>query len=147
MLYRQVVPGVVGMSGAANAEAALKKQIAIQTFRTKLIRMANRPSQGTASPVRPLFGKPSRGNGGLETAVPCSMIRKCCESSHCSFWLFARLALQASLLHPTAMLLLWCGMECAQILSARKPLPRFGSLHVKELLFAIIMRFIPARHR
>jgi len=79
MLYRHVVPGVVGTSGAANAEVMLREQTARQIFFTKLVRNINRTT--TLEVVKGMGVSRGRAfdagkHGGLETAAPCSMIRK-----------------------------------------------------------------------
>src|SRR5215211_7851549 len=63
MLYRQLVPGVVGITGAANTELRPKQQTATQRFLTLLIRMFTRRAQGSSgrsSRAQTTFGYQAR---------------------------------------------------------------------------------------
>ena len=146
MLYRHVVPGLVGRSGAANAVVSeMKKNIGDMLSREAF----------NIDPARidPAVPKPGNEFGFGSHRGLCVIYGSTCfrniahrYRSSCSFFLCASFRLPRT--HQdstTGISSSLCGTECARISSARKQLPRFGSLPVKESLFAITTRFIPVQ--
>ncbi len=144
MLYRHVVPGLVGTSGAANAVVSEMK---------KNIGDVLSPEAFNIGPARIDSATPKPGNGfdfAALTAVCVICGSTCfrniahrCRSSS-SFFLWASFRLPRKRQDPTGMSSSLCGTECARTLSARKQLRRFGSSLAKESLFAITIAVYPS---
>src|SRR6266446_497234 len=125
MLYRHVVPGLVGRSGAVNAVVSdMKKNIGDML-------------SGEAFNIDPARIKPAMrnpGNGfGFGSPGPLRNLRFNMLPKYCTS--MSILVLVFSLR----------GTECHRISSARKQPRRFGSLPAKESLSAITTRSIPAQ--
>ncbi len=154
MLYRHVVPGLVGRSGAVNAVISdMKKNIGDM--------LSDDAFNIDPARIDPAIPKPGN-RFGLGAPRRLRNLRLNMRPKYCTSMSILVLVFSLGVIPLTAdtprfddrhiVVVVWDGMrpdfvseETTPTLSARKQLRPFGSSPVKESLFAITTRFIPVQ--